>query len=103
MSEPLAWQTESLRRGTQGWDSQEALMESAARDLRGASCAALPPSVRGAATTFLSRWAGYAEESTSIARGFVGALRATADDYSTSDDAVDRRFSDLDGRLGPAR
>ena len=33
----------------------------------------------------------------------MGALHATADDYSTTDDATDRQFSDLDGRLGSAR
>lgn len=103
MSDPLVWQVQSLRMGTEGWAGQESLMESTARDLRNASPGALPPSVQGAATTFLSRWAGYADESTAIAQGFVGALEATANDYSTSDDAADRRFSDLDGRLGPAR
>ena len=103
MSEPLVWQLESLRLGTQGWESQESLMESTARDFRNASSSALPPSVQGAATTFLSRWAGYADQSTAIAQGFVGALGATDNDYSTADDAADREFSDLDGRLGPAR
>lgn len=78
-------------------------MESAARDLRSASASSLPPSVQAAATTFLTRWAGYAGESAAIARGFVGALQATSNDYSTSDDAADRQFSDLDGRLGSAR
>lgn len=99
----LVWQLESLRVGTEGWEGQESLMESTARDFRNASSSALPPSVQGAATVFLSRWAGHADESTAIAQGFVGALRATADDYATSDDAVDRQFSDLDGRLGPSR
>ena len=103
MSGPLVWQMESLRLGTQGWEAQESLMESTARGFRNASPSALPPSVQGAATTFLSSWAGYADESTAIAQGFLGALRATANDYSTSDDAADREFSDLDGRLGPAR
>ena len=59
--------------------------------------------MQDAATTFLSRWAGYAGESADIAEGFVGALHATSDDYSTTDDATDRQFSDLDGRLGSAR
>ena len=103
MSDPLVWQMETLRRGTQGWESQETLMDTSARELRGASASALPPSVQGAATTFLTRWAGYAGESAAIAQGFVGALHATSDDYSTTDDATDRQFSDLDGRLGPAR
>ena len=103
MSDPLVWQMQSLRVGTQGWESQESLMDSAARELRGASTAPLPPSAQGAATTFLNRWTRYAEESAAIAQGFVGALGATSNDYSTSDDAVDRQFSDLDGRLGPAR
>ena len=103
MSSPLVWQMESLRRGTEGWEGQESLMESTARDLRNASASALPPSVQAAATTFLTRLAARADESTAIAQGFVGALRATADDYSTADDAADRQFSDLDGRLGPAR
>ena len=102
-SDPLVWQMESLRRGTQGWESQETLMDTSARELRGASASALPPSVRGAATTWLSRWAAHAGESAAIAEGFVGALHATSDDYSTADDATDRRFSDLDGRLGSAR
>lgn len=103
MGSPLVWQMESLRRGTEGWEAQETLMETSSRELGGASSAALPPSVQGAATTFLTRWAGYAGESAAIAQGFVGALQATSDDYSTTDDAVDRQFSDLDGRLGPAR
>ncbi|WP_210438932.1 hypothetical protein [Nocardioides xinjiangensis] len=103
MGSHLIWQLESLRTGTDGWEDQESLMDATARDFRNASASALPPSVQGAATAFLSRWAGYADESTAIAQGFVGALHATADDYSTSDDAVDRQFSDLDGRLGPRR
>lgn len=103
MGDPLVWDMETLRRGTAGWEDQERLMESAARDLRSASPSPLPPGVQGAATAFLNRWAGYAGESTAIARGFVGALKATGNDYSTSDDAADRQFSDLDGRLGPAR
>jgi hypothetical protein len=103
MGDPLIWQVTTLRHGTQGWEGQESLMQSTARDLRNASASALPPSVQAAATTFLTRWAGYAEESTAIAQGFIGALRATADDYSSADDAADREFSDLDGRLGPSR
>jgi hypothetical protein len=103
MTDPLVWQLHSLRIGTQGWMDQQSLMESAARDLRNASPAALPPSTQGAATTFLTRWAAYADQSAAIAQGFVGALEATGNDYATSDDAVDRQFSDLDGRLGPAR
>lgn len=103
MSTHIVWDLETLRRGTEGWEDQERLMDSAARDLRGASTAALPPSVQGAAKGFLDSWAGSAEESSAIARGFVGALQATGDDYSTTDDGADRRFSDLDGRLGPAR
>ena len=59
-SDPLVWQMETLRRGTQGWESQETLMETSARELGGASAGSLPPSVQGAATTFLTRWAGYA-------------------------------------------
>lgn len=103
MGSHLVWEMQSLRLGTQGWESQQTLMESTARELDGASSAALPPSVQGAATTFLTRWAGYAGESAAIAEGFLGALKATSNDYATSDDAVDRQFSDLDGRLGPAR
>jgi hypothetical protein len=103
VSDPLVWQMETLRRGTQGWEAQETLMDTSARELGAASAASLPPSVQAAATTFLSRWAGYAGESSAIAQGFVGALHATADDYSTTDDASDRQFSDLDGRLGSAR
>ncbi|GAA1916270.1 hypothetical protein [Nocardioides hwasunensis] len=103
MGDPLVWQMETLRRGTTAWESQEELMDATARALGGASSAALPPSVQAAATSFLTGWAGHAGESAEIARGFVGALQATADDYSTSEDAVDRQFSDLGARLGPAR
>lgn len=103
MGSPLVWDMQTLRLGTTGWESQERLMDSTASALRGASAGALPPSVQSAATTFLTRWSGYAEESAAIAQGFVGALKATANDYSTSDDAADRQFSDLDGRLGPSR
>ena len=99
----LSWDMSALEQGTAGWEDQERLMDSAARDLRGASTASLPPSVQGAATGFLTRWSGYAEESREIARGFLGALQATSNDYFTTDDAADSRFSDLDGRLGPAR
>lgn len=103
MSDPLVWQVATLSAGTRAWEGQQTLMETTARELGNASASALPPSVQGAATTFLTRWAGYAGESVAIAQGLVGALEATADDYSTADDAVDRQFSDLDGRLGPAR
>lgn len=103
MSSPLVWDMQTLRLGTTGWESQERLMDSTARAFGSASASALPPSVQSAATTFLTRWSGYAAESTAIAQGFVGSLQATANDYSTSDDAADRQFSDLDGRLGPAR
>jgi len=99
----LVWQLTSLRKGTEGWESQQALMDTSSRELGGASASALPPSVQGAGTTFLSRWAGYAGESAAIAQGFVGALRATSDDYGTTDDATDRQFSDLDARLGSPR
>ncbi|WP_370288379.1 hypothetical protein [Nocardioides sp.] len=102
-SDPLVWQNEYLRRGTAAWEDQIDLMTTAAGELGRASVTALPPSAQGSAATFLERWSGYAQESAAIARGFHGALRATADDYSTADDATDRRFSDLDGRLGPAR
>lgn len=103
MGGPLAWDMQTLRLGTTGWESQERLMDSTARDFDRASVSALPPSVQGAATTFLTRWAACAGESAAIAQGFIGALRATGNDYSTSDDATDRAFSDLDSRLGPAR
>ncbi len=103
MGSPLVWDMETLRLGTTGWEGQERLMDSTSRSLHSASASALPPSVQSTAETFLTRWSGYAAESTAIAQGFVGALKATANDYSTSEDAVDRQFSDLDGRLGPAR
>ena len=103
MSSQLVWDLQALRLGTAGWESQERLMDATATALRGASVGALPPSAQSAATTFLTRWTGYAEESSAIAQGFLGALRATANDYSTADDQADREFSDLDSRLGPAR
>ncbi|MCY7401550.1 MAG: hypothetical protein LH477_11465 [Nocardioides sp.] len=103
MGSSLVWDVQTLRLGTTGWESQERLMDSTARDFGRASVSSLPPSVQGAATNFLTSWTGYAGESTAIAQGFIGALRATGDAYSTSDDAVDREFSDLDGRLGSAR
>ena len=103
MGDPLIWDLQTLRLGTAGWESQERLMDATARALDSASASALPQSVQQAATTFLDRWSGYAEQSAAIAQGFVGALRATGNDYSTSDDATDRQFSDLDARLGPAR
>ena len=60
-------------------------------------------SVQASAATFLERWSGYAGESADIAEGFSGALKATLNDYTTAEDANDRQFSDIDGRLGPAR
>jgi hypothetical protein len=103
MGSHLLWDLDVLQRGTTGWESQERLMDSTAKDFGAATSGALPPSVQGAATTFLTSWAGFAGESRAIAQGFVGALKATGNDYRTSDDAADRQFSDLDGRLGPAR
>lgn len=103
MGSPLVWDVQTLSLGTTGWEGQERLMDSTARAFSSASASALPPGVQAAATTFLTRWTGYAEESTAIAQGLVGALKATANDYSTADDAADRQFSDLDGRLGPTR
>lgn len=103
MSSQLLWEMQVLQKGTTGWESQERLMDATAKDFGAAGSGALPPSVQGAATTFLSTWAGLAGESTAIAQGFVGALEATANDFSTTDDAADRQFSDLDARLGPAR
>lgn len=102
-SDPLVWQNEYLRRGTAAWEDQVDLMTTAAGDLGRASSGALPPSAQPSAGTFLQRWSGYAQESATIARGFHGALQATANDYSTAEDEADRRFSDLDGRLGPER
>lgn len=93
----------ALRTGGQQWRALQELMATTSRDLEGAPVAGLPPAVQPAGTTFLSRWAGYAGQSAEIAGGFAGALAAAQDDFLRTEDATDRRFSDLDGRLGSAR
>lgn len=92
-----------LRQGSEDWGDLSEFMESTSRDFGGASVSALPSRVQSAAQTFLRRWEGYAQESSAIAEGFSGALDVTQRDLAQTDDATGSGFSDLDGRLGPAR
>ncbi|MEV7430759.1 MULTISPECIES: hypothetical protein [unclassified Nocardioides] len=92
-----------LSLGSTNWRALADLMTSTSRDLEGQGTGALAPSVQGAAQAFLTAWAGYAAESSELATGFADALDARIDDYGTTDQGADSRFTDLDGRLGPAR
>lgn len=85
------------------WDELAGLMTDTERDLADASAAGLAPSVRAAATAFLTAWSGYAGESSDIATGFGEAMRARVTDYQGTDQASRNALTDLDGRLGPAR
>lgn len=91
----------ALVSGAKDWESLATLMDNTSQELTDQSTSPIPESARSAASTFLTRWAGYAGESSEIATGFSGALDASVDNYFTADDAADRKFADLDGRLGP--
>ncbi|NHC21845.1 hypothetical protein G6553_01475 [Nocardioides sp. IC4_145] len=92
-----------LSYGSGNWRVLAELMTSTSRDLAGQGTGALAPSVQAAAEAFLTAWSGYADESSTIAIGFADAIDAQAVDYSTTDEGSGNRFTDLDGRLGPAR
>jgi hypothetical protein len=85
------------------WDGLEELMTTSQGELAGASSGGFPPSVQGAAATFLAAWAGYAGESSTIASGFADALRSTQTLYGQGDRMSEAELRRLDGRLGPAR
>lgn len=92
-----------MRQSISDWKHLDELMTGSEKALSTASTAGLPPSVQPAGALFLERWSGFAGESAAIARGFADALSAASDDYLTTDDSVDERFAQLDGRLGPAQ
>lgn len=92
----------NLQVGAQDWADLSEAMSTASTELSGASTGGLAPSVTGAAQSFLSSWAGYADESSTIASGFSDALEASITTYGQTDEQSQRDFSDLDGRLGPA-
>ncbi len=94
---------DAIRRSIADWQRLDQLMTGSKAALEAASTAGLPPSAQPAGTLFLERWSGFAGESAVIARGFADALTAASDDYLTTDDSVDQRFAELDGRLGPER
>lgn len=93
----------SIRAGVQDWRALSQMMTRTSGSLADQTISAIPPTARTAAQAFLTAWAGYAAESADIATGFAGALEATQNNYTRADDEADRRFADLDGRLGPAR
>ena len=93
----------AIKAASGDWDRLHELMTTSQRSLADASTGALPPAVRGAASSFLSAWAGYAGESAALASGFSDALDATAADWTGTDEADAARWDTLDGRLGPSR
>lgn len=93
----------AMSRSITDWEHLDQLMTGSKSALSTASTAGLPPSVQPAGALFLERWSGFAGESALIARGFAGALTAASDDYLNTDDSVDQRYTQLDGRLGPTR
>lgn len=94
---------DAIRTAVGDWQRLDELMTTSRRALADASTGALPPSVQGAASGFLTAWAGYAGESAAIAAGFAQALDATSLDFAGTDEADGARWQQLDGRLGPAR
>ncbi|ROR92551.1 hypothetical protein [Nocardioides aurantiacus] len=102
MSE-LGLELNALRAGSRDWTEVADRMSTTAELFEQTSSMSLGDSVRASAADFLDAWAGYAQESADIATGFSGALTAAADRYGETDDASGQGFSDLDGRLGPAR
>jgi hypothetical protein len=85
------------------WTSLSELMDASQTDLAGESSAVFAPTVQGAAAAFFSTWASLVGESSTIASGFVGALRTVQGAYLATDESTASRFAKLDGRLGPSR
>jgi hypothetical protein len=102
MSE-LGVEYHDLAYGSGNWRVLVELMTTTSRDVAAQGTGALAPSVQPAAQAFLTAWSGYAAESSTLAEGFADAIDAQAVDYSTTDEGSSTRFTDLDGRLGPAR
>ena len=92
-----------LGRGDQDWSRLAELMRTTESDIKGAPTNGLAPSVRGAASRFLTAWSGYAGESAAIADGLAGALRAIGNDVLATEAEREQEFGRLDSRLGPAR
>ncbi len=61
------------------WERLEELMSTSQGELAAADSGGFPPSVQGAAATFLAAWAGYAGESGTIASGFAAGAALDAD------------------------
>lgn len=99
----IRWEAAAIAIGVERWEELEALMQDARQDLGSASVAGLAPGVQGAASSFLSAWSGYAEESRAIAEGFVGALRDATADMGSTDSEQAGDYGQLDGRLGSGR
>lgn len=93
----------AIRTAVGDWERLEELMTTSRRALADASTGALPSSVQGAASGFLTAWSGYAAESAAIASGFAEALDATSLDFAGTDEADGAHWQQLDGRLGPQR
>ena len=85
------------------WEDLAELTTTTQTELAGQSPGGFAPSVRAAASTFLSAWSGFAGESRAIADGFVSALQSSQSSYSQSDQLTAGELDRLDGRLGPAR
>lgn len=87
----------------QAWEDLSELMERTRSDLASASATGLAPSVRTAASAFLTAWSGHAKESTAMADGFVDALDSINARYGAQEQLSEEQLRNLDGRLGPAR
>jgi hypothetical protein len=92
-----------IGRGDEDWSRLADLMRTTAGELEGAPVGGLAPSVQGAATAFLSAWAGYAAESAAIADGLADALRLLVGDVRATEEQRQEEFGRLDSRLGSAR
>lgn len=99
----LQYEFGAINVGASHWEELEALMADAAKELGQAPVSGLAPGVQGAASAFLSAWAGFAEESRAMANGFAGALRAAAADMGGTDQSQSGQYDSLDGRMGPGQ
>ena len=102
MSSGYTVNSDALEYRAESWRDLSGLMRDSQSDLDGAPAGSFPPSVVGAARTFLSTWSSSAGESSEMAESYADALLATRSSYLTADSSADDAFSGLDSRLGPA-
>lgn len=103
MSGGMGLEYAALSRGDENWSRVAELLRRTRSELADADTSGVAPGVRGAASSFLSAWAGYAAESAAISDGMAGALEVMVGDLQSTEQARQSAFRDLDARLGPQR